>query len=117
MDLISQIENHTWPTIPNRVGSTTLAVLYQLEKSQWWKPEQILAHQFKQLNHMWEHAISSVPFYKKHLLDAGFRENQKITSDQWPDVPILTRKVIQRNGDELLSTKLPKSQRISPATT
>ncbi len=35
----STIEGLLWPGLPDRGGQMLLALLYQLEQSQWWPPE------------------------------------------------------------------------------
>jgi phenylacetate-CoA ligase len=86
-----------------------LAILYQLEKSQWWQPEALLEHQFRQLNEVWRHACASVPFYNTVFKKTGFKEKANIVPDQWSDLPILGRRVLQENEKNLRSRKLPRS--------
>lgn len=107
--LESRMEGLVWPALPGPMGSQMLAVLYQFEKSQWWSAETIREYQFQQLNGVWRHAISSVPYYSGTLRAAGFRRNDRITPELWSKVPILHRSQIQENEKELLSRKIPPS--------
>ena len=108
-ELKSIITSHLWPTILDQNGSQMLAILYQLEKSQYLKPESLLKHQFQQLNQVWHHAFTTVPFYHKSYHNAGFKKDSDIEVEQWSELPILTRRILQQKEKELLSRKLPKS--------
>ncbi len=108
-ELKSIVAGHYWPTILDQGGSQMLAILYQLEKSQWWQPEILLKHQFRQLNEVWRHAFTSVPFYNTAFKRAGFKEGAGIEPGQWPNLPILGRRILQQNEKSLMSRKLPRS--------
>ena len=43
---VSAISGLAWPALPKGRGVMLLAVLQQLEQSQWWPPEQLLQMQF-----------------------------------------------------------------------
>lgn len=109
MDLNSVIANHLWPAILDQNGSQMLAILYQLEKSQYLKPKVLQQQQFRQLNQVWRHAFSTVPFYHENFQNAGFSKNSEIIPEQWSSVPILTRRMLQQKEKELLSKKAPES--------
>ena len=47
--------------------------------------------------------------YHASFQNAGFRKISKITPEQWSELPILTRRILQQKEKELLSRKLPKS--------
>ena len=103
----SYLAGELWPAIPNRKGSQMLALLFQLDKSQYLPPEVILENQFQQINEVFEHAIRTVPFYKKTLKTAGFRKKRGITPEQWQQVPILSRSMLQMNREDLESRNIP----------
>lgn len=54
----------TWPALPTAAGASMLAMQWQLEQSQWWAPEEILARQFLQLRELLGHALAHVPHYR-----------------------------------------------------
>jgi len=91
------------------VGSQILAVLYQLEESQYLDPDKLLEYQFLQLNEVYRHSIKTVPYYKRTFNAAGFRKHKKITPNLWQKVPILPRRVIQQKHKDLQSTNMPKN--------
>lgn len=103
----SSVPGISWPAMPHPEGAAMLAVQYQLEQSQWWPPEQMLAQQFRQLQALLTHAYQTVPFYRERLLSAGFNSGNTVTPELFRKLPILHRKDIQTAGNTLLSTELP----------
>ncbi len=96
-----------WPTVPEPDGAELLAIYFQLNKSQWWSPEQIHALQFEQLHALLSHALRNVPFYRERLPAAGFDPARPLTADIWQRLPILTRRDVQEAGHQLHSTQPP----------
>ncbi len=86
-----------------------LAILYQLEQSQWWTAERILDRQFRQLGLLLAHAHRTVPFYRDRLAEIGLAPNGPVSPDGWSRIPLLRRSEIQAAGDDLLSNQLPPS--------
>jgi phenylacetate-CoA ligase len=97
-----------WPAFSSGHGAQMLAVLYQLEKSQYLPPAELLAKQFLQINEIFKHSIRRVPYYKKTLKAAGFNRSKDITPGRWPQVPVLSRSAVQEHREELLSRKMPQ---------
>jgi phenylacetate-CoA ligase len=98
-----------WPAIVAGRSASLLAVMMQLEMTQWWPRERIEQEQFRQLEHVLAHAQRMVPFYEQrfaeHHLDAS-----KLASPQgWGKLPLLSRRDIQLAGDALYSRQVPKS--------
>lgn len=86
-----------------------MAVMFQLEHSQWWKPEEIKAKQLRQVGQLVTHAYHTVPFYKQRLDEAGIVPKGRITANQFAKIPLLKREDIQRAGNALHSAKVPPS--------
>jgi phenylacetate-CoA ligase len=105
--LRSSVAGIGWPAVPGHAAARLLALQQQLEHSQWWARERIEAHQFRQLGCLLEHAFSSVPFYRPHLLRAGYRPGRAATPELLRALPVLSRRDIQDADDALLSTAIP----------
>ncbi len=104
----SAIAGIEWPALPNLWQAEVLSLLFQFERSQWWSPEALLAHQYRQLAHLVRHAASTVPFYRERL--AGLRPFEPpLAVAAWRALPVLTRVEIQEAGDALLSAAVAKS--------
>ncbi|MEE8189814.1 MAG: hypothetical protein V3T80_11440 [Kiloniellales bacterium] len=96
-----------WPALPRPDGARRLALLQQLEASQWWPPETLRTQQFRQVTALLGHAARTVPFYKDRLLAAGIEPGAPITEETWAGIPLLTREDIQDAGEALYSKALP----------
>jgi phenylacetate-CoA ligase len=103
----SSIEAIQWPAIPARRGAALLAMQFQLERSQWWPPDTIRRHQFRQLDVLLRHAFATVPFYRRRLHEAGIDPAAGITDEDWARIPVLSRRDIQEAGKDLHSRRLP----------
>jgi len=93
--------------MPNSRGAALLAMQYQLEQTQWWSAEAIRAQQFRQLNHLLEHAYQTVPYYQNRLQAAGLVPGETGLQTEWSRIPVLKRKDIQEVAESLLSTAIP----------
>ncbi|VAV84981.1 hypothetical protein MNBD_DELTA01-8 [hydrothermal vent metagenome] len=97
-----------WPALPGAAASSMLAVLYQLEQSQWLSAEQIRHQQFRQLATLLGHAYETVPFYRKRLEKAGFSPRRGVNAEIFSNLELLRRSDIQLSKEALLSRNIPK---------
>jgi phenylacetate-CoA ligase len=102
----SAIAGISWPGVPAANGGAMLAILFQLEQSQWWTPERLLARQRDQLALLLAHAGSRVPFYRGRV--AELPESGDWTR-AWRGMPVLTREEIQAADatEAMLADALP----------
>jgi len=85
-----------WPPISDPRASVLLSLLFQLQQTQWWSPEEIQTQQFRQLNALMAHTIKTVPYYQKQFQTAHFPTKEKFTPANWQDVPLLTPRSINQ---------------------
>ncbi len=104
----SAVEGVCWPAVPSSSDATLLAVLHQLEQSQWWSRDRLEAMQMRQLEPLLAHAARTAPFYKGRLRTLGSIRPGGLTMDHVRALPLLTRVDIQEAGDGLLSRAIPK---------
>ena len=103
----SALAGMAWPA---RHATYSLALLYQLEHSQWLPAEDILSLQFRQINLILRHAFETVPYYRAQRDEWGIDLDHAITPEEYcQQVPILTRAEVQQLGDDLLSTDITQS--------
>lgn len=100
------VKECVWPAIPGPAAASALAVLQQLEQSQWWRPEELQTMQFKQLRLLVAQAADNLPFYRQRFIEAGLAPGGELTMEQWRRLPILTRHDLQTN--DLRCPKVPK---------
>jgi phenylacetate-CoA ligase len=98
-----------WPAIPSPYAAGLLAVLFQLEHTQWLSADDLTAQQFRQLSLTLNHAYQTVPFYRARLDASGVTPTDAATVDGFRRLPFLTRRDIQTAGSSLHSTAVPKN--------
>src|SRR6516162_3057104 len=103
----SSVRDILWPALVVGGGATALALAFQLEQSQWWSAEELLAHQYRQLAALLRHARATVPFYRMRLADTGLTDEQALTPEGWLRIPLLTRQDIRQHQTDLTATHLP----------
>ena len=115
---ISSIREIGFPVIHQGVTATIMAVLQQLEETQWWSSEKLLSSQMKQISTLLEHAYRTAPFYKDRLSEAGIRQSQALAATDLLGLPPITRADLQESSEEMLSSRIPGSHgKVSPITT
>jgi len=109
----SGIEGLQFPGFPPPRAADLLAVLAQLDESQWWPAEHMLSMQRVQLTALLKHAMQTVPFYQRYLPAAGFHvaQNGELLWDQslWSALPLINRQQVQNLREQLHSQNLPKA--------
>ncbi len=103
----SHVAGAVWPAILAPGGARLAALLFQLERTQWWPAEQLIEHQLRQMTCVLRHAYDTVPFYRRHLDAIGWQSGAALTYDDWRKLPLLTRRDIQDAGAGLASNALP----------
>ena len=84
------------------------AVLRQLEESEWWAPEVLLAQQLRQMERVLGFSLSTVPFYSDRLAFLRGQKAGALTPELVRRIPILRRSDIQAAGGALTSLKIPE---------
>ncbi|MGH7123127.1 MAG: phenylacetate--CoA ligase family protein [Stellaceae bacterium] len=83
-----------------------MALVEELEQSQWWPEQALEQHQRRQLGRLLDHAWT-IPFYRGRLTEAGYRPGREITPEFWRSLPVLTRREVQAQGRALLAPSIP----------
>ena len=81
-----------------------LAMLFQLEQSQWLPEKTLRQRQMTQAGVLLQHALTTVPFYR-HLLST--MDGRQINEALWHELPILERETIQVEFENLKSRAIP----------
>jgi phenylacetate-CoA ligase len=105
--LDSALSGIVWPAVPAPQGAAALALLYQLERSQWLPPERIAELQMRQLCALLEHAHKHVPYYRSSW-GSGFHAGASASADGLAALPLLTRRDLLQNYDKLKSERIPQ---------
>jgi phenylacetate-CoA ligase len=103
----SSIPEITWPAWSTLEAAHLLAILHQLDQSQWWTPDALARMQFRQLTPLVRHAYRTAPAYHARLAEAGYTGGEEISASLWRRIPVLSRRDVQQAGGSLHSTSVP----------
>jgi phenylacetate-CoA ligase len=110
IDVVSATPGIAWPALPAASGTALLAVLFQLEQTQWWPAARIALAQRRQLAVLMAHARAEVPFWHDRLPRAlPDPDDEGGFESAWRDIPVLTRAEIQaaEESETMLARALP----------
>ncbi|MDJ0893710.1 MAG: phenylacetate--CoA ligase family protein [Alphaproteobacteria bacterium] len=97
-----------FPSALSPQGAMLWCVLDQLEETQWWPAERIVAQQMGQLSALIHFANQTCPFYNRRLTDSHFDMEKPLTPERVREIPVLSRAELQNAGEAFFSTALPK---------
>jgi phenylacetate-CoA ligase len=104
----SALAELTWPVIPEPRTGRLLAMMFQLDQSQWLPPAVLAREQMRQLSAVVKHAYATIPFYRARLSAADIDPGRMLDADTWSRMPILTRRDLQELGPAMVSAAVPR---------
>ncbi len=104
----SHLTGVAWPGFAGPTDVHVLALLHQLEYTQWWPAERLLEMQLLQIQLLAGHVANNVPFYKERLQPIVGLPAGKLTIDTFRQLPVLTRSDAQQFGPQLITQNLPR---------
>ena len=105
---VSAIPGVAWPAVTAPGAATTLALEYQLERTQWLSADRLRELQYRQLAVVLQHSYATVPFYRERwrgVYDPG----RALTPERFAALPLLTKRDLQQQFDNLKSRDIPSS--------
>jgi phenylacetate-CoA ligase len=103
----SAVEGIEWPAIASPAGARMLTLQWQLERSQWWSPEQIRQQQFRQIRALVAHAVANVPFYRHSLEQTSLSDAGRLDPESFRKFPLLGKSAVRENEKALRAVTLP----------
>ncbi len=88
----------------------------ELEKSQYLSSEEIRGIQLTRLKALLNHAYDNVPYYRRRFKEAGLKPEDLRTADDLARLPILTKKDIKANFNDLVAVNFPGKEMIPYST-
>ena len=103
----SAIGGVVWPALPDAATARLLALMWQLDASQWWSAAQLRQQQQRQLAALVAHAATTVAHYEDAFRAAGWTPADGVDAAAWARLPLLTRQALIDGGPRLLSRAYP----------
>ena len=98
--LPSQVPGIHWPAVVGAHDATVLALLFQMESTQWLPTEALREQQDRQLGALLDHARRHCRFYRERLPNDLAR---------WHEIALQTRADLQTQADDLRATAYPRA--------
>ncbi len=98
------------PAVDFHRGAHTMKRLEELEGTQWWPREKILALQDERLRKLIRYAYDNVPYYRRVFEQRGLKPEDIATSGDLIKLPILTKQLIRNNFSDLVAARFPKKE-------
>lgn len=98
--LPSQVPGIHWPAVVGARDAAVLALLFQMEGTQWMSGEELREQQNRQLGALLDHARRHCAFYRERLPNGLAR---------WHEIPLLTRADLQTQVDGIRATTYPRA--------
>jgi phenylacetate-CoA ligase len=106
--LRSQIEEITWPAIPDPVAANLLAMLAQFDDSQWLSADQLTQLQLQQFSRLATHAQRHSAFYQTRFNQAGLNTEIPWTAESFSAIPLLTRAELMQQAKLIHCRAIPQ---------
>jgi phenylacetate-CoA ligase len=106
--LRSAMPGVVWPAVPNQATANLLALLQQLEQSQWWPQQRLLEDQLTQFAALAAHAYQHSPFFRARFDDAGLDVNQAWSATTFAKIPLLTRAELMQAAAQINCRSVPR---------
>jgi phenylacetate-CoA ligase len=112
--VLGHIGGMAWPALPSAPESHCLALLFQLEHSQWLPRAELTRQQMRQITLLLRHAWQTVPHYRDKHRAWDIDPEAEMTPENFSArVPILRRAEVQELGAALLSGDVPEAHGVT----
>lgn len=98
--LPSQVPGVHWPAVVGARDAAVLALLFQMERTQWLSAEALREQQDRQLGALLDHARRHCAFYRQRLPNG---------LASWHEIPLLTRADLQTQADAIRASVYPRA--------
>jgi len=88
-------------------GGKTMKRLEELEMTQWWPREKILALQDERLRKLVRYAYDNVPYYLNVFDRRALKPDDIVTSGDLMKLPVLTKQLIRKNFSDFVARGFP----------
>ena len=103
----SDVPGIVWPPLSSGMPASLLALMHQLEASQWLSPAQLAAQQTRQLAALIQHVTVHSAVFRARMKDAACQAAQLCTPEGLRALPVLERRAVQSQQAPLRCTEVP----------
>ncbi len=100
-DTPTAIPGILWPRVHAAPNAAILALLFELEQTQWWPAERLREAQLQQARALLRHAYSHTEFHRNRMAECDFDPFAEFGWEDFQRLPRLTRRELQQNSDKL----------------
>jgi phenylacetate-CoA ligase len=106
-NFVSGVPGALWPALPAPGAATVLAIVAQLERTQWLDAQELERLQLRQLEGLLRHAHATVPYYRERW-QGRYDPAAPLTPERIRGLPILARRDLQDRYAALASPGVPR---------
>ncbi|WP_050465701.1 phenylacetate--CoA ligase family protein [Herbaspirillum autotrophicum] len=103
----SDVPGIVWPPLSGGMPASLLALMHQLEATQWLTPAQLAAQQARQLAALIQHATVHSPAFRARMESASCQAAQLCTAEGLRALPVLERRAVQSQQVPLRCGEVP----------
>ncbi len=96
-----------WPALLTSARASLVALLYQMEDTQWLPADVFVQNQMRQVGKLVAHAATQSPFFRQRLEKAGLKPEDLATPEGFRRLPPMTRRDIQDAQETLFCASSP----------
>ena len=104
--ILSAVPGAEWPAVAAPGADAALALLFQLERTQWLSPARLRELQLRQVGVALRHAWATVPYYRERWRGV-YDSALELTDKSFAALPLLTRRDLQLCFETLTSRDIP----------
>lgn len=107
---------YSWKLNSRRYASPFDKMLAEAEERLGWAPDKLLEFRNARLRAFVRHAADTVPYYRRLFAETGFNPDAVQTPEDLVTLPILTKSEAIKQGSDMYSECVPKSERMMTHT-
>lgn len=107
---------YSWKLNSRRYASPFDKVLAEAEERLAWPPDKLMEFRNARLRAFVRHAADTVPYYRRLFAEIGFDPKSVYGPEDLATIPILTKSEAIKQGSDIYSERVPKSERMMTHT-
>jgi phenylacetate-CoA ligase len=109
LEFRTELPELAFPASVGRQASDLLALLYQLERTEWWPPDELRRRQLEQFGALARHASRQSGFHAERFARAGIFADEPWDDARFSTLPLLTRSDLLQHAAAIHCRRVPKA--------